>query len=146
MAGLFLVGIALLGIWAAWSLYIAGKRQSIAVSLVLQVEHGEEFLDPLLQLVWRLFREAEHLSLSDVWVVSNDDGGSLAPLIQRLQDTYPLLHWMTGTDATHAVCDRASGQVTWVLDLTRRLTPLQAVELLGRLLIERSQLAQGLKS
>ena len=142
MAGLFLVGIALLGIWAACIIHSVWQR-SLSV---WQVEHGEEFLDPLLQLVWRLFREAEHLSLSDVWVVSNDDGGSLAPLIQRLQDTYPLLHWMTGTDATHAVCDRASGQVTWVLDLTRRLTPLQAVELLGRLLIERSQLAQGLQS
>ncbi len=134
MALLLLLGLALLGIWTAWTLYIEEKQQPVKVGLLLQVRHGEKFLDPFLRLLCQLLRVSPQIEVGEIWILAEDDGEQAMPIVQRLQRSYPPLHVRTGVNHDQVNFSQADGQLLLFLDLTDRLTPLAALQAVAQLL------------
>jgi hypothetical protein len=134
MVLLLLAGLALLGIWTAWALYIAEKQRPVKVSLMLQVQHGERFLDPFLRLLCQLLSHSSQIEVGEIWILAEDDGQQVMPIVERLNHTYPFFRFRSGVKHNLVDFDQAEGQLLLFLDLTDRLTPLAALQAVAQLL------------
>lgn len=134
MIPLVLLGLLAMGGWAAWVLYIAEKQRPVTVSLLLTVQQGEQYLDPLLRQVSQLFRQSSQLDLREIWVLAADEGEEARRIVHRLNRDLPLLHFRSSVRPGELELAEAKGQVLVILDLVNRLTPLAAVQAVARLL------------
>ncbi len=135
MALLLLAGTLLLAIWTWWTFYIADRQARVSVSLLLQVQQGEEYLDPFLKHVLHIFRHSAQIRLRDIWILAKDDGEQALRIVQRLDAEYPLFRFHAGQEPEQLDLAQVNGQVLLFLDLVNRLTPATALQAVNQLLM-----------
>lgn len=134
MALLLLAGVSLLAIWTWWTCYIAERQSRVSVSLLLQVQQGEEYLDPFLKHVLQIFRNSAQLNLRDIWILAKDDGEQALRIVQRLDAECPLFSFRSQTEPEQLDLAQINGQILLFLDLVNRLTPVAALQAVNQLL------------
>lgn len=134
MALLLLTGLLLLAAWVWWTLYIVERQRPVTISLVVKVQRGEEYLDPFLRLICRLFTQYRHITLREIWILTLDEGEEAQQIVRRLNLTYPLFRFRATVVPSREDFHEANGQVLVILDLVNRLTPLAALQAITQLL------------
>lgn len=135
MALLLFAGTLLLAVWTWWTFYIADRQPEVSVSLLLQVQQGEEYLDPFLRHVLHIFRRSAQLRLRDIWILAKDDGEHALRIVQRLDAEYPLFQFRPRQEPEQLDFAQADGQILLFLDLVNRLTPVTALQAVNQLLM-----------